>query len=254
MDSTSPHNYSSPKLKRPPLSKKEGALLPIYSITPFTMLDFPDRTSCIIWFSGCNMRCGYCHNPQIVKSKGKYPINDVLSFLEKRKGLLDGVVLSGGEASLYPDIVDFIKTIKKMGYAVKIDTNGAKPDIISCLIENSLIDYVAIDYKAPKDKFKKVTGIEKFECFEKTLSYLCTQKDIPFEIRTTVHTSLLDENDISSIIKDLDERNYNGIFYIQNFISDNDRPTIGHLIPQKRILNREAILQPTNFPIEYRNF
>ena len=104
--------------------------LPIYDVTPFTLLDFPGQTACIIWFSGCNMRCGYCHNPQIVKGVGDKSVEDVLAFLEKRRDLLNGVVLSGGEATLYKDIIPFVTKIKCMGYAVKLDTNGTRPDII----------------------------------------------------------------------------------------------------------------------------
>lgn len=96
-----------------PPAQKQGAL-PIYSVTPFTMLDFPERTACIIWFSGCNMRCSYCHNPQIVKGKGRGDVEQVLDFLKKRQGLLDGVVLSGGEASAYPGLPDFIRQVKHL--------------------------------------------------------------------------------------------------------------------------------------------
>ncbi len=237
----------------PDIAGKEK-VLPIYSVTPFTMLDFPDRTACIIWFAGCNMRCSYCHNPQIVKGKGNRDLLEVLKFLEKRRGLLDGVVLSGGEASSYPDLPEFIKTIKDMGYAVKLDTNGLRPDRLSKFLNNGWLDYVALDYKAPPSKFKKVTGVEKFIEFEKTLKMLCDQDIVPFEVRTTVHTTLMNEADISSIINDLDAKNYSGTYYIQNFISDNERPTLGVLGEQTRKLNREKVPCSNKFNIEYRNF
>ncbi len=116
-----------------------AATLPIYSVTPFTMLDFPGRTACIVWFSGCNMRCGYCHNPQIVKGKGRGDIKQVMDFLRKRAGLLDGVVLSGGEASVYPGLPDFIREVRDLGYAVKLDTNGLRPDIIRDFLEQDAL-------------------------------------------------------------------------------------------------------------------
>lgn len=137
------------KIDEAPLKKKSG-VLPIYSVTPFTMLDFPDRIACIIWFSGCNMRCPYCHNPQIVKGKGKGSVEEVLAFLEKRKGLLDGVVLSGGEASYNPGLPDFIQRVKDMGYAIKLDTNGLRPEIIETFLAQNMLDYVALDYKADR--------------------------------------------------------------------------------------------------------
>lgn len=232
---------------------KQGAL-PIYSVTPFTMLDFPERTACIIWFSGCNMRCPYCHNPQIVKGKGRGDIGQVLDFLHKRKGLLDGVVLSGGEASAYPRLPDFIRQVKNLGYAVKLDTNGLRPDIIDDFLCHGFLDYIALDYKAPPQKFKKVTGVDKYEAFTQTLDILCTRKKLSFEVRTTVHTDLMDEEDVGQIIQDLDQRSFTGMYYIQNFRADNDRPTLGFLGEQKRVLDTQSLPKPDNFTMEFRNF
>jgi pyruvate formate lyase activating enzyme len=228
--------------------------LPIYSVTPFTMLDFPERTACIVWFSGCNMRCGYCHNPQIVKGKGRGTAEEVLTFLNKRQGLLDGVVLSGGEASVYPGLPDFIRRVRDLGYAVKLDTNGLRPDIIHDFLDKGFLDYVALDYKAPPDKFKKVTGVSKFKAFSETLSLLCRQKNIPFEIRTTIHMNLMNESDIGAIIADLDARGYSGAYHIQNFRADNDRPTLKFMPPQTRILDIASLPAPRNFQLAFRNF
>ena len=200
------------------------------------------------------MRCGYCHNPQIVKGKGTQNIDSVLAFLKKRKGLLDGVVLSGGEATLYPGFTEFVQTVKAMGYAIKLDTNGTRPDIIEDFLRRGLLNYIALDYKAPPEKFKAVTGIKKFEEFEKTLSLLCTQKSVPFEVRTTVHTDLMDEKDVTEIMNDLQRKQYTGTFYIQNFLADNDRLTLGLLPPQTRTLDISSFPDSTKFPIEFRNF
>lgn len=237
----------------PAIRGGKALILPIYDITPFTMLDFPEHTACIIWFSGCNMRCGYCHNPQIVKGKGTQDIDDVLTFLEKRKDLLDGIVLSGGEASIYPGLPNFVRTVKDMGYAIKLDTNGTRPDIIQDFLSYNLLDYVALDYKAPPEKFKRVTGINKFKDFEKTLNLLCSQNTIPFEVRSTVHTALMDEDDVNYIIKDLEQKKYQGTYYIQNYIN-NDGPTLGLLKPQAREIDIESIANSKNFIIEFRNF
>lgn len=229
-------------------------LLPVYAVTPFTMLDFPERTACIVWLSGCNMRCAYCHNPQIVKGKGRGTAEDVLAFLRKRQGLLDGIVLSGGEASAWPGLPAFIRQAKQLGYAIKLDTNGLRPDLIAAFLVENLLDYVALDYKAPPGKFKKVTGVDKFAAFGKTLDILCMQKTVPFEVRTTVHTALLDEEDVSAIIRDLEARGYHGAYYVQNFRADNDRPTLGHLPPQTRILDQSALPTPAGFSLHFRNF
>lgn len=234
--------------------QERAGVLPIYSVTPFTMLDFPEKTACIVWFSGCNMRCPYCHNPQIVKGKGRGDVDQVFDFLKKRAGLLDGVVLSGGEASAYPGLPDFIKQVKKLGYAVKLDTNGLRPDIIDDFLRPGFLNYIALDYKAPPHKFKKVTGVDKYNEFTKTLDILCAQKAIPFEVRTTVHTDLMDEDDVNAIIHDLENRGYQGRHAIQNFTHSDDRPTLGFMKEQKRILNTDAIYTPKNFNLEFRNF
>jgi pyruvate formate lyase activating enzyme len=228
-------------------------MLPIYSVTPFTLLDFPGQTACIIWFSGCNMRCGYCHNPGIVRGKGRSTASLVLAFLQKRKGLLDGVVLSGGEATLYKDIVDLAAQIKRLGYAVKLDTNGTRPDIVQELLKDGLVDYVALDYKAPPSKYKKVTATHLFRRFDETLSRLCWQDKVPFEVRTTVHRDLLDEQAIIDIMEDLSARGYRGVYYVQNYVN-NGHPVLGKLPPQKQVLDLSKLPPAKGFTLEFRNF
>ncbi len=231
----------------------QAATLPLYSVTPFTMLDFPGKTACILWFAGCNMRCGYCHNPQIVRSKGRGGIEQALSFLEKRRGLLDGVVLSGGEASAYPGLPALISRLKVMGYAVKLDTNGLHPDAIAHLLAAEALDYVALDYKAPPHRFRAVTGTSHYQRFSRTLGLLASQHRVPVEVRTTVHTGLLDEADIEAIIADLEKRGFTGTYAIQNFIHSDDRETLGKLPAQQRLLNTGRLPAAT-FPVILRNF
>ncbi len=246
-----PTNNAMLKLYEQPVPKQ--AALPIYSVTPFTMLDFPHKTACIVWFTGCNMRCPYCHNPQIVKGKGRGEVADVMDFLKKRQGLLDGVVLSGGEATSYAALPNFIRIVKSLGYAIKLDTNGLRPDILRAFLDDGLLDFVALDYKSPPEKFKRVTGTDKFKDFEKTLAMLCAQTAIPFEIRTTVHTDLMNESDVQAIINDLTLRQFRGTYAIQNFRHDNNRPTLGMLKPQKLFLNTAA-LDNKGLHVELRNF
>ena len=189
----------------------------IYDITKFTHLDYPDHLACIIWFSGCNMRCDYCYNSDIVFSnKGQYNTNDVIEFLKTRVNKLDGVVLSGGEATGH-HLYQFCKDIKELGFNIKLDTNGTNPRIVKELLQFNLVDYVALDYKAPKNKFTNITKSSKFSEFEKTLEHLI-YSNIKFEVRTTLHADLLNENDINEIIKDLDDRGYKNNYYIQEFI------------------------------------
>ena len=117
-----------------------------------TLLDFPGKVACTIFTGGCNFRCPFCHNALLVTEnfKADFTEDEILSFLEKRKGLLDGVCITGGEPLLQPDIADFIRKIKEMGYAVKLDTNGSFPGKLKALVADGLIDYVAMDIKNSK--------------------------------------------------------------------------------------------------------
>ncbi len=200
--------------------------LPITSITPFTLQDYPDHTACILWFSGCNMACSYCHNPDLVKGVfQKIEEGKIKKFIESRIGLLDGIVLSGGECTLCKDLPDFTKYLKSMGFKVKIDTNGTNPEMLDSLISNDLIDFVALDFKATQEKFESITGYKKYNNFLRSLAILSCS-EIPSEIRTTIHTDLLDEQDINSMIKYLENFNYKGNYYLQNY---RDGVTLGNL-------------------------
>jgi len=189
----------------------------IYDLTRFTHLDYPNELACIVWFSGCNMRCQYCYNDDIVFNKeGNYSYDEVLDFLKKRVGLLDGVVLSGGEATS-KNLIEFCQQIKKLGFLIKLDTNGINYNKIKELIELNLLDYIALDYKATQQKFEKITASNKFGEFNKTLLYLVEQK-FNFEVRTTLHSDLLNSEDINTIIEDLHKKGYKNTFYIQRFV------------------------------------
>ena len=226
---------------------------PIYSITPFTLQDFPNHTACILWFGGCNFRCAYCHNPELVLCADKpKAMQDVWAFLQSRQKLLDGVVLSGGECTLAPKLDVFVEKLRSLGFKVKLDTNGSNPSLLEYLCNSRLIDYVALDYKAPESCFEKITGYRNKVFFFQSLDYLCRKSNIPFEVRTTVHTELLDEKDIAEIIYDLDTRHFKGELYLQNFISSGE--TLSYLPPQKRVLDVSLLPIPKHFTIKTRNF
>ena len=226
--------------------------LPIVDITKFTFQDFPEHTACIVWFAGCNFRCPYCHNPEFITGNlQKIDEQKILDFLKSRIGLLDGVVLSGGECCLFDDVYDFIKKIKEMGFLVKIDTNGTNTKLIKKLVNDKMIDFVALDYKAPKEKFKSIAGIDGFDKFDETLKFLI-QSNIDMEIRTTVHTKLLNEDDINNIILDLENKGYNKTYHIQNFRNDN-KSTLSNIGDQDRILNKELI-KSSKIKVFFRNF
>lgn len=230
-------------MKRNSLAKKT-----IYAITKFTTLDYKDHLACIVWFVKCNMRCSYCYNSKIVKGEGILNFNEILNFLKSRKGKLDGVVLSGGECTFNPEIKEFCKKIKEFGFKIKIDTNGLKPDVLKDLVDSSLVDFIALDYKAPIKKFKQITKNSSIEEFYKTLDMLIN-KNFSFEVRTTVHAELLNEEDINSIILDLNTRGYKGTYYLQNYLHVDD--TIGKLHKATKNINKELI--NNTIPISFRN-
>ncbi len=214
-------------------------ITPIYDITPMTMLDYPDNLACIVWLTGCSLRCSYCYNPSIVRAgKGKYTEEDLFKLLKRRRGLLDGVVLSGGECTDYHRIVGLCEKIKTMGFLIKIDTNGSNPDVIAELFERNLIDYVALDYKAPRHRFREVTGTGEYDHFCQSLNLLL-KSDIKYEVRTTVHTDLIDECDINSIIDDLHRRGYKGHYYLQHFREGTD--TLGNLTKPSRKIDASRL-------------
>ncbi|MBE8724350.1 anaerobic ribonucleoside-triphosphate reductase activating protein [Flavobacterium sp. KB82] len=198
----------------------------VYSITPFTLLDYPKKTACIIWFAGCNMRCLYCYNPDIVLGKGTIDFKTAISFLESRIGLLDAVVLSGGECTIHKNIIPFIKKIKSMGFLVKIDTNGSNPLVVKDLIFDRLVDYIALDFKSLPETFSQITQSRFFSKFEQSLSVLMHSK-IDFEIRTTFHSSLISETQFVKMIEFLESQNYEGKYYVQFFV--NNVPTLCQL-------------------------
>lgn len=210
----------------------------IYDLTSFTHLDYPNHLSCIVWFSGCNMRCDYCYNKDIVFAKdGKYSYNDILDFLKTRVNLLEAVVLSGGEASSY-ELVPFCLKIKELGFKIKLDTNGTNFLHVKELIDLNLLDYVALDYKAPEAKFTQITHSNKFDEFSKTLNLLI-DSNVEFEARTTVHGDLLNSDDVNEIILDLKSRGYKNSYYIQEFLET--EKNIGDLKRAKNKLNKSAL-------------
>ena len=212
---------------------------PFYDITPFTALDYPDHLATIFWFAKCNMRCVYCYNKDIVLGEGKLTEEAVLAFLDSRVGLLEAVVLSGGEATLYNELPALCRKIKQKKFKIKLDTNGLNPDMIKLLIEENLVNYIALDYKAPREKYYEITKDKHFDKFSKTLNFLI-QKDFPFEVRTTVHSDLLRVEEINRIVKDLIKRGYAGTYYLQPFVfTDN---TIGRVKKEINSFDKSLLL------------
>ena len=221
----------------------------IHSITKFTTLDYPQHLASIFWFAKCNMACPYCYNPQIVRDTGTISLEEALHFLQSRQGRLDSVVLSGGECTLYPHLEHFCEAIKALDYKVKIDTNGSNPELLARLIEKGLVDYIALDYKAPKQAYETLTHYPHFERFEQSLNMLI-HSHFPFEVRTTLHSDLLTPLDINAIIEDLHVKGYKSVYYLQNYL--HVEPTLGGTKMQQHQFDLSQLTPLV--PIELRNF
>lgn len=168
-----------------------------------TLLDFPGHVACTVFTLGCNFRCGFCHNAPLVLpgETPQYAVDEFFRFLEKRKGLLDGVAVTGGEPLLQKDIEDFLTKVKSMGYAVKLDTNGAFPERLRSILQNGLADYVAMDIKNSKAKYGVTVGVQDaLPDVEKSVSLLMEGKT-PFEFRTTAVRELHSAEDFRDIGK-----------------------------------------------------
>lgn len=155
-----------------------------------SLLDYPGLTACTLFAPGCNLRCPYCHNASLVlpsDARDDLPLEEVLDFLAKRRGLLEGVCISGGEASLQPDLEDFIRALRALGYKVKLDTNGCFPERLAALLEAGLLDYVAMDLKNVPERYAETVGLEGFDpaCILESMRLLKASGP-DYELRTTV--------------------------------------------------------------------
>ena len=221
---------------------------PIYEITKNTFTDWPGNLCCVVWFAKCPLRCQYCYNTSVVEGSGKLSEADLFKFLHKRVNLLDGVVLSGGECTSYSNFYDLCKQIKDLGFKIKIDTSGVNPEIIKKVVNDELVDYIALDFKALPEKYKIITNRNLFSNFESTLRFLI-EAQFDFEVRTTVHFDLLNEYDISKMSSELYNLGYRGVYYLQKFLNVEN---LGNLSNPKNTFDTSKI--QSNLKIELRNW
>jgi pyruvate formate lyase activating enzyme len=186
-----------------------------------SFIDWPTKICSTLFIAGCNFRCGWCHNPELVDAEMIERLeavseNEVLTAVTERKKYIDGVCITGGEPLLSPDVVKLIRKIKDKGLEIKIDTNGSVPTLLKSLIDEGLVDYVAMDIKAPKDKYDDMTGVKvNMSLIEESIKIL-RQSNINYEFRTTVVKGLLDPADIVAIGKWLKGSK---ALYLQSFVS-----------------------------------
>ncbi|MCB9798293.1 anaerobic ribonucleoside-triphosphate reductase activating protein [Candidatus Nomurabacteria bacterium] len=165
----------------------------ISAVQKFTMLDYPGKCACIVFTPGCNFRCGYCHNPEFVlpeeiqKIKHTFiPEKVFFQFLQKREGMLDGVVITGGEPTMMGDLLDFMRKVKERGFLVKLDSNGNRPDILEKALSEGIVDYIAMDVKTSYGKYGQLVGkLVKTENIQKSIALLM-HSNIEYEFRSTL--------------------------------------------------------------------
>ena len=187
-----------------------------------TLLDFPGKVACTVFTAGCNFRCPFCHNSALVVCPGQVDEiseEDFFSYINKRKGILDGVAITGGEPLLSHGIEDFIRRIKDTGLQVKLDTNGAFPDRLEALLDAGLVDYVAMDVKNCKEKYALTAGLSEYpEAIERSIEIIVT-KAPDYEFRTTVVRELHEAQDIVKIAEQLKGAKR---YFLQAYIDSGD--------------------------------
>ena len=201
----------------------------IVGLQKMTLLDYPGRVACTVFFGGCNFRCPFCHNSELLDGTAE-PIMDeteLLAFLEKRKGLLDGVCITGGEPTLQKELPALLRAIKEMGFAVKLDTNGYRPEVLKAVVEQGLVDYVAMDVKNCPQRYAETAGVAGLDMgrIQESLGFLLSGV-LDYELRTTVAVPLHDRQAIKEMaewISKITPKKSVRRFFIQPFA---DRDTV----------------------------
>ncbi len=208
----------------------------IAGLQKLTLLDFPNKVASIIFTQGCNLRCPYCHNSGLIPFDSDDLISEeeVFSYLKKRKGVIDGLVISGGEPTVQSDLIFFIKRVKDLGLQVKLDTNGCNPDVLKKIIDENLVDYIAMDIKNTITKYKDVAGVNvQADKLKKSIE-LIKNSSIDHEFRTTIIKNIHDIKTISEICSYVDGDK----MFLQNFVKSEN--VLGkHLEP----FSKEELIQ-----------
>ncbi|MBT4277462.1 anaerobic ribonucleoside-triphosphate reductase activating protein [Candidatus Falkowbacteria bacterium] len=218
----------------------------IAGLQKLSLIDYPNKMVAVVFTLGCNFNCFYCHNRELI-FPNKFPKEnliqekEIFEFLGKRKGKLDGISITGGEPTMQKDLKEFIIKVKEMGFLVKLDSNGTNPEMLQDLINEKLVDYVAMDIKSPLnfEDYKRITKITNEKLFSKILESvkILRQEKVDFEFRTSLTRGLFSKDDIKRIIQDIKN---NKIYYLQNFINptekldENDKKIYNKLQPLKK--------------------
>lgn len=218
-----------------------------------TLLDYPEKIAALVFTQGCNFACGYCHNPEMIPSKRILPYRPefepeaILDFLRRRKGLLDGVVVSGGEPTLQSDLDEFLASIKSLGFLVKLDTNGSRPEILKSLFEKNLVDYVAMDLKHTAEGYRALVKNDCSEAIHASIR-LIKDSDVDYEFRSTLLPSVHQSvhlHAMGEMIKGAKR------WYLQNFRS---LKTLDRKLTQERSFREEELKSYRQIALKYAAF
>ena len=223
----------------------------ICGLQKLTLLDFPGKVACTVFLGGCNYRCPFCHNSELFSGAPAAVMSneEFLAFLETRKGLLEGVCISGGEPTLTPELPDLLRKIKAIGFAVKLDTNGTRPDVLKALVAEHLVDYVAMDVKNAPEKYAETVGKENPElaAVEESLRFLI-DGNVAYELRTTLVQQLHSPQDMEAMgqwLESLVPGKKPAKLFLQQFV-DRDTVAFAGLCapPENAVLQYADILTP----------
>ncbi len=195
----------------------------IQGLQKLTLLDYPGKVACTVFTAGCNFRCPFCHNASLVthiQDGREITQEEVFAFLKKRRGILDGVCVTGGEALLHKDIEELLREIKELGFSVKLDTNGSFPDRLKGLVEEGLVDYIAMDIKNAKENYGRTIEIEDYDVSDvaRSVQYLL-EGNVPYELRTTVVREFHQRADLEAIGRWIEGAEH---YYLQQFVDSGD--------------------------------
>ena len=220
----------------------------IHGLQKMTLLDFPGRVACTVFFGGCDMRCPFCHNAELLDGSAPPVMTDeeLLKFLKKRKGLLDGVAITGGEPLLQKDLPEIAAKIREMGYPVKLDTNGTHPDRLERMIREGLVQYVAMDIKNSPERYAETAGLDSIDLapIRESVSILMEGRT-DYEFRTTVVTELHDDDSFRKIGPWIHGAKH---YYLQKFTDRDTVPFGGLHAPENEQMRRWAEIVRTDVP------
>lgn len=205
-----------------------------------SLIDYPDKIAAIVFTQGCPFRCGYCYNPELlsVDRPGTLIEKDFFNFLNKRKNVLDALVITGGEPTLQPDLPEFIKKVRKLSYLIKLDTNGTNPEMLKKLLKQKLLDYIAMDIKAPASGYNKVTNVKVNFVKIKQSIKLIMESGVDYEFRSTILPRLHNQEDLIKMAKLIKGAKK---YYLQKFTTQSGKLQDGSFKTARPFIDQEMM-------------